>query len=280
MVRRRERKLGRGRDQSVGQRFRGRGGEERRGMKVRGEGQGEPRSTVVAVGGHLEWKRKGKEKVNGKMGGVPQKWLVEVYALLDIQIQCHFSIVCLLYRQSLPFSTFINKNTLETGKKRLVEKEGGWEGKWEEGRRKLAWLEVLACGQVPPCLRSTQTLVHILLLLLSAWVLGPLLVPRPCPLTALVYASVLHLTTQLINLGKKVFLFLSHHSFGLTAPLLCFGWSCLSCITWYMPIESVLIWNRFRKKLFCHLYMPKYYMSLKAEEKYFASIFLLYYVFH
>ena len=54
MVRRRERKLGRGRDQSVGQRFRGRGGEERRGMKVRGEGQGEPRSTVVAVGGHLE----------------------------------------------------------------------------------------------------------------------------------------------------------------------------------------------------------------------------------
>lgn len=31
MVRRRERKLGRSRDLSVGQRFRGRGGEERRG---------------------------------------------------------------------------------------------------------------------------------------------------------------------------------------------------------------------------------------------------------
>lgn len=215
------------------------------------------------------------------MGGVPQKWLVEAYPLLDTQIHCHFSIVGLLYRQSLPFSTFINNNTLETGKKkkRFVEKEGGWEGKSEEGRRKLVWLEVSACGQVPPCLRSIQTLVHILLLL-SAWVLGPLLVPRPCPLTALVYASVLHLATQLIILGKKVFPFLSNHSFGLTAPLLCFGWSRLSCITWYMPIESVLIWNRFRKKLFCHLYVPKYYMSLKAEEKYFASIFLLCYVFH
>lgn len=88
------------------------------------------------------------------------------------------------------------------------------------------------------------------------------------------------LNNPLIILGKKVFPFLSNHSFGLTAPLLCFGWSRLSCITWYMPIESVLIWNRFRKKLFCHLYVPKYYMSPKAEEKSFASIFLLCYVFH
>lgn len=63
--------------------------------------------------GHLDWKRKDKEKANGKMEGVPQKWPV---------------------------------------------KERGLEGKWEEGRRKLAWHGVLAYGQVPPHLYTTPNL--------------------------------------------------------------------------------------------------------------------------
>ena len=142
------------------------------------------RGKVVMVG-HLDWKRKDKEKVNGKMGRVPKKW--------------------------------------------PVKKERGLEGKWGEGRRTLAWHGVLAYGQVPPHLYTTPNLVH-LLLLLSASILGPLLVLRLQPLTALIYASGPHLTTQLKILGNKVFL--SNHSFHLTAPLPCFGWSCLSYLTW------------------------------------------------
>lgn len=54
----------------------------------------------------------GKSEVSSRVC----KWyLITAYPLLDIQIHCHFSIVGLFYRQSLPFSTFIHKNMLETG---------------------------------------------------------------------------------------------------------------------------------------------------------------------
>lgn len=43
------------------------------------------------------------------------KWcLITAYLLLDIQIHCHFSIMCLFSRPSLPSSTSLNENTLGT----------------------------------------------------------------------------------------------------------------------------------------------------------------------
>lgn len=90
------------------------------------------------------------------------------------------------------------------------------------------------------------TSVHILLLiLLSPWALGganpdgvSLFGSEILSFNCSSLSLSISCNNPVDNLGNKVFLFLSSHSFPVTVPLLSSGQSCVSYITWYMPMDA------------------------------------------
>lgn len=192
---------------------------------------------------HLEWKRKGKEKVNEKIkeGEAPREG---------------------------------GKVRRKTGRRHEETGLTQGLGLWAVSASPTLYPNFLSTSCFSfsslPGYWEEQALIEYPLTPFWSW--DPVLLP--------LREVYLLITQTTIILNNKVFVFVkSFLPGGSSSPVFMLLLSLY--MTWYMPVECILTWNRFRKKLFCYLYTQKniwcFYVS-RMNRNIFASTFLLYYI--